>query len=794
MRGQVEEGFVEEGFAGEIRLGWNSDLELWEGDVGPTLGSDDPAIGPAGPGGVCVLGAADASVSLCLTGRVVSLWAAARPDHDSRLLLAQFVDASSMERLLSADPGEPELRMQVIPVGERLRVTQAAILGDCLLHGDLDRQHPARFLALAEYAAALQAHPPRSLVTVAGGEALGDGINSLMWDPSGERLVLGAGRKVLVLEVEAAGRPGPLGTHDGVVTSVAWDHDGRRVVSGGWDGAVRVWDVERPCPDPEDRPEPLGTHDGVVTSVAWDPDGRRVVSGGEDGAVRVWDVERPCPDPADRPEPLGTHDGVVRSVAWDPDGRRVVSGGEDKAVRVWDVAHPCAKRADRPEPLGTHDGVVTSVAWDHDGRRVVSGGEDKAVRVWDANSPCPDPAGRPEPLGTHDASVTSVAWHPDRHRVVSGGDDKAVRVWDANSPCPDPADRPEPLGTHDAPVTSVAWHPDGHRVVSGGRDGAVWVWGPPPWSEILDRCDEEEVAFGDLAWAAASTGADPGALKARLTDMISSIEQRVGRAAARNRPSLEVLKDFEHALAEMARGAAAGAALLERRREVDIEAPLWAPEVRAGGGGARPSLDAPKANRLEPPPDVTVRAVGRWRLVSAPTASDGLSSPYRWAKAFDSSGRLVGASRFAGPGASATATVAVSAEVARWEISAHPLGTPPVGIASMSIEAATRLSRAAWFAWRAGRPVAGEMFAGAVMAWLGVGVVHRAGWAWALADQGAVRDMLERRHATDLREALIAAASSGYLPTASVCTAVPVPLWAYVADLEALGRDDKVDA
>ena len=78
----------------------------------------------------------------------------------------------------------------------------------------------------------------------------------------------------------------------------------------------------------------LGGHDGWVVAVAVLPDGR-VVSGGADGRVRVWNLATPGVGPVE----LGGHDGTVWAVAVLPDGR-VVSGGGDGRVRVWDPAVP----------------------------------------------------------------------------------------------------------------------------------------------------------------------------------------------------------------------------------------------------------------------------------------------------------------------------------------------------------------------------------------------------------------------------------------------------------------------
>ena len=92
----------------------------------------------------------------------------------------------------------------------------------------------------------------------------------------------------------------------------------------------------------------LTGHDGRVMAVAVAGDGR-VVSGGEDGAVRLWDLAAP----EDLGRELGRHDSWVWAVAVIADGR-VVSGGEDGAVRLWDPSHP----DDTGRELGRHDGPV----------------------------------------------------------------------------------------------------------------------------------------------------------------------------------------------------------------------------------------------------------------------------------------------------------------------------------------------------------------------------------------------------------------------------------------------------
>ena len=61
--------------------------------------------------------------------------------------------------------------------------------------------------------------------------------------------------------------------------------------------------------------------DGWVSAVAFSPDGTRLVTGGTDGAMRVWNVS--THQPAD--PPLPSHRGSVVDVEFSPDGRRIAS-------------------------------------------------------------------------------------------------------------------------------------------------------------------------------------------------------------------------------------------------------------------------------------------------------------------------------------------------------------------------------------------------------------------------------------------------------------------------------------
>ena len=242
-----------------------------------------------------------------------------------------------------------------------------------------------------------------------------------------------------------------LAAHTDPVRAVAVTPGGLRVLSGGDDGAVRIWDLD------EGREQAaLGGHTDWVRAVAVTPDGTRAVTGSDDGSVRIWDL-----DAEEEQAKLTGHTGEVFSVAISPDGTRAVTGSSDKSVRIWDLDTGTELAA-----LEGHRRPVWSVAVTPDGAKVVSASGDGALRIWDLATETEEAI-----LTGHAGEVFSVAVTPDGTRAVTGGDDGSVRVWDLLL-----GREQATLTGHSGWVWAVAVTPDGTRAVSGGEDGSVRVW------------------------------------------------------------------------------------------------------------------------------------------------------------------------------------------------------------------------------------------------------------------------------------------------------------------------------
>jgi WD40 repeat protein len=112
---------------------------------------------------------------------------------------------------------------------------------------------------------------------------------------------------------------------------------------------------------------------GAVNSLAFAPDGRKLASGHYDGAIRLWD--------AIAGTLLGEFqtEGVVESLVFSPDGSLLASGSgySDHSVRLWD-----ADTGELLRQLEGHTGAVDSLVFSSLGEFLASGSYDGTLRLW----------------------------------------------------------------------------------------------------------------------------------------------------------------------------------------------------------------------------------------------------------------------------------------------------------------------------------------------------------------------------------------------------------------------------
>jgi len=117
---------------------------------------------------------------------------------------------------------------------------------------------------------------------------------------------------------------------------VVFSSDGKRLAWTGEDMTVAIWDLNTlPSPMPPILDAGVETlvcqgHTGLVTSLAFSPDGRRLVSAGEDRVLKLWDTRT-----GQEALTLRGHMDITRGVAFSIDGRLLAAGGDDGTIVIW---------------------------------------------------------------------------------------------------------------------------------------------------------------------------------------------------------------------------------------------------------------------------------------------------------------------------------------------------------------------------------------------------------------------------------------------------------------------------
>ena len=280
-------------------------------------------------------------------------------------------------------------------------------------------------------------------------------------------------------------------------SDLAWSPDGRWVVPAT-DSSTQVWNAWTGA---RQRIVPVARSTRVVFS----PDARRLVSGGDDRVVRVWDMTR---DPKEPPQFDPTAGAEISDIEFSPDGKLLAlvtgknsaspaKGRDDKTLRLVDVASRRVTRVCRG-----HEDWLTSVAFSADGSRIASGSYDKTVRVWHA-----DTGEMLLVLQGHTQRVMDVAFNADGTELISGGSEGTLRLWNAAS-----GQCLAEIQAHEEAITAVAWAPNGRYFISAGESGAVKLWNAstrkPAWTLQERSTKVTEFAFSRGSRLLASAGID----------------------------------------------------------------------------------------------------------------------------------------------------------------------------------------------------------------------------------------------------------------------------------------------
>lgn len=211
-----------------------------------------------------------------------------------------------------------------------------------------------------------------------------------------------------LLEGKALSERLGLGTEPETATFTA---DGEEVLSAHLDGSITRthWHTG--------KRETLFKINGPAMFTSPSADGTKVIAGGQDGGVYLWNSA--AGPPVHR---LEGHNGPVFFAKFSPSGAWAVSTSADHSARLWNTATGQQKCA----PL-MHKNWVYSADFSPDEQSLVTCSYDGTAKIWDLATGL-----ERTPSLKNGEAVYDVRYSPDGHRILTAGLDRCARIWDAH--------------------------------------------------------------------------------------------------------------------------------------------------------------------------------------------------------------------------------------------------------------------------------------------------------------------------------------------------------------------------
>lgn len=233
----------------------------------------------------------------------------------------------------------------------------------------------------------------------------------LAYSATGERLALGSGRQLVVLDPSGA-EVFRFKAHESTLSGIAWRADGRGVASACY-GGIRLFREREGQWQPYERL----LWKGSLLCVAWSPNGRYVAAGSQESTVQFWRL----PYAADSELRMRGYQNKVREISWDSGSRYLATGGGE-VVTVWDVSGR-GPAGTKPQELLGNRARIGALSFEKMGLRVASGDGAGRVCVWDLQK-----SSDPLFVWEVDAPVSALAWSPGGQLLAVGTDAGGVRL------------------------------------------------------------------------------------------------------------------------------------------------------------------------------------------------------------------------------------------------------------------------------------------------------------------------------------------------------------------------------
>ncbi|KAL2087100.1 hypothetical protein ACEWY4_018159 [Coilia grayii] len=195
------------------------------------------------------------------------------------------------------------------------------------------------------------------------------------------------------------------------VTAIACTSDCLRIISGGGEGQIRVWEILKGS---YKLVETMKEHKASVNCIKIKSNDKECVSASSDGACIIWDLVRYVRNQ------MVLANTLFRSVCYHPEEYQIITSGTDRKIAYWEVYDGAPIR----ELEGSLSGAINGMHITQEGDYFVTGGDEKMVKVWHYGDGVVTHVG----IG-HSGSITSVQICPHNKHIITTSADGAILRW-----------------------------------------------------------------------------------------------------------------------------------------------------------------------------------------------------------------------------------------------------------------------------------------------------------------------------------------------------------------------------